>query len=171
MFWIERITLDSKTTIFLENSPVTFDATNHSLFWKSSSFYVSMSFHSPNFASLPQFLIIVYHSKMTFYLLYLFLSSLSTVSTLINFWCFCFHLYIHYPVSTIINIIPNVFKLSTNLHFFPSTCFKVNPRHPVISPVNNFIYIKLLLKSKNCARKTFKWVWKSQLGLPWWRSG
>lgn len=84
MFWRERTTLDLKSTIFLENSPTTFDDGNHSPVWKPYCFSASMSLHFPIFLFLLQFLTIPHYCRTIFYLLYL-LSSFLTVLTTINY--------------------------------------------------------------------------------------
>lgn len=114
---MERTTLDSKSTIFLENSP-TFDDGNHSPVWKPSSFSASMSLHFPIFSLSPS--VSDHSSLLQDYLLSslspLFFSYGSNYNQL-----FIFFIHSYMPV----------FYLYSELHSHISSCMTDTPKLPM----------------------------------------
>lgn len=138
VFWTERITLDSKATIFLENSPITFDASNHSLLLKIPLLPYVLSFSKFCLSSL-----VSEHSsplKMIFSLLYL-----------ISF---------QFQLQSITDVFVFIYNHMPRFYLFwtPTPHFQLHARHFKVATEKEYLYLWYSMSSNKTSSHHLGWV-------------
>ena len=139
VFWTERITVDSKATIFLENSPITFDASNHSLLLK-----IPLLPYVPSFSKFFLSSLVSEHSstlKMISSLLYLLIS-------------------FHFQLQSITDVFVLIYSHMPRLYLFwtPTPHFQLHVRHLKVATEKEYLYLWYSMSSNRTSSHHLGWV-------------
>lgn len=137
VFWTERITLDSKATIFLENSPIIFDSSNHSLLLKIPLLPYVLSF-----------------SKFCLFL------SVWTFFTIENDLFSSLSSSFQFQLQSITDVFVFIYSHMPRFYLFwtPTPHFQLHARHLRVATEKEYLYLWCSMSSKKPSSHHLGWV-------------